>query len=223
MNDTPKMWNSNEAALLNDDTEYNEIMVSEEEAHFEVPSVIEQKQALEKSDLHGVSYDMVDSLIESYKISQLLKQIGSSETEEDRKNVLKSLCEAFINARMRNNMTAENLKSKLLVRLLQNIDRLDLATVAQIYIDLTQTMAVDSQMAMATLNGGTPGTTSGNGTTVNLNLATGENGMVTAQTLNATPQQVGQLKEVTAMNSSLKAWSNVQQLPRKKPTVSESE
>ena len=60
------------------------------------------------------------------------------------------------------------------------------------------------------------------GTTVNLNLATGENGVVTAQTLNATPQQVGQLKEVTQMNTAIKGWSNVA-LPRKKNVDAEFE
>ena len=52
------------------------------------------------------------------------------------------------------------------------------------------------------------------GTVVNLNLATGENSNITNNTLNANPQQVGQLKEVAAMNTSIKAWSNIP-LPKK--------
>ena len=99
---------------------------------------------------------------------------------------------------------------------------LDLETISRIYNDLHEVSAVDMQQANSMVSGNMGGFPQSMGTTVNLNLATGENGVVTSQTLNATPQQVGQLKEVTQMNTAIKGWSNVA-LPRKKVMDAEFE
>lgn len=75
---------------------------------------------------------------------------------------------------------------------------------------------VDAQQAMANINGGA-GAIPGQGSGINLtiNNATSEGASITTNTLNAQPQQVGQLKEVVTLNSSIKAWSNIP-LPKKK-------
>jgi hypothetical protein len=139
-----------------------------------------------------------------------------------RRNVLTAWCESFVNSRMVNNVAAEKLKARILDKLSENIEVLDLETQARIFSDLHEVTAVDMQQANSLVTGNIGGFSQSNGTTVNLNLATGENGVITSQTLNATPQQVGQLKEVTQMNTAIKGWSNVQ-LPRKKATDTEFE
>lgn len=216
--DTPKIWNEDDikydpetGEILEDYDAPTDIVPVEEVA---VPSIAEQKEIVNNSDVSEEGKSLLGSLIEMNNIANTLTLLRNNETIEQRKTVVTAMCEAFINERMRNNIVAEDLKRKLLERLLVNVDNLDLQTTAQIYNDLHDTSSVDSQQAMTNLNGGNPTMPGQGGTTFNLNLATGENSMVTANTLNAQPQQVQQLKEVAALNSSIRAWQNI---PGKKP------
>ena len=219
-NDFPKYWTEEEY-----DPETGEILQSSntqelipiEENVPEPLTITEQKNIISSAnDISTEGKEMLNGLVEINSIANVLAEIDTTETIEKRKTVVTAWCESFINSRMRNNVAAEMLKQKLLERLVNNVHNLDLQTSAEIYRDLTEVSSVDAQQAMANINGGS-GAMPGNqtGTVVNLNLATGENSSVTTNTLNANPQQVCQLKEVAAMNTSIKAWSNVP-LPKKK-------
>ena len=203
--DEPKVWNNTEL-LVPDEYNNQEVAVVEEKP---LPTIEEQTAELEKSGITGINYNMIGTLIEMNKIANLLQTVRATESEEGRRAVLRSFCESFVHARMQNNMVAENLKAKLLNRLILNLDRLDLATAAQIYIDLTQTMSVDTQMAMAAINGMNPSATTPitSGVTVNISNASGEASTITNNTLN-TEQSASQLKEVSLLNNNVKAWSN---------------
>lgn len=216
--DTPKMWVEEDIMYDPETGEIientpTELAVVEE---IPIPTITEQKELVASSPVSSESKGLLNSLIEMNSIAQTLELMHNNETQEQRKVVVTAMCEAFVNERMRNNIVAEELKRRLLERLIDNVEHLDLETTSRIYTDLHDVSNIDSQQAVTNINGGTGGI-SGNqtGPVFNLNLATGENSHVTNNTLNANPQQVGQLKEVVTLNSSIKAWSNIP-LPKKK-------
>lgn len=220
-NDLPKYWNEDTGEVFETYPENTQALMPQEEVP-PLPTISEQTEIVKASEVNKENMSMLNSLVEMNKVAETLNALRSTESQEMRRNVLTAWCESFVNSRMVNNVAAERLKAKILEKLSENITLLDMETQARIYSDLHEVSAVDMQQANSMVSGNMGGFPQSAGTTVNLNLATGENGVITSQTLNATPQQVGQLKEVTQMNTAIKGWSNVQ-LPRKKVTDAEFE
>ena len=218
--DLPKMWveeiEPNCDPVTGEIIETNTQALMPVEEEIPLPTISEQKNIVANSSINEENKGMLQALVEMNNVAETLALIRSNESAEQRKTVITAWCENFMNSRMRNNVVAETLKAKLLERLLNNIDNLDLQTTAQIYNDLSDVSNVDAQQAMANINGGA-GAIPGQGSGINLtiNNATSEGASITTNTLNAQPQQVGQLKEVVTLNSSIKAWSNIP-LPKKK-------
>jgi hypothetical protein len=218
--DLPKMWveeiEPNCDPITGEIIETNTQALMPIEEEIPLPTISEQKDIVANSSINAENKGMLQALVEMNNVAETLALIRSNESAEQRKTVITAWCENFMNSRMRNNVVAETLKAKLLERLLNNIDNLDLQTTAQIYNDLSDVSNVDAQQAMANINGGA-GAMPGQGSGINLtiNNATSEGASITTNTLNAQPQQVGQLKEVVTLNSSIKAWSNIP-LPKKK-------
>ena len=214
-NDLPKYWNEDTGEIVETYPENTALLVPHEE-EVPLPTIAEQKDIVNMADVNKDNMAMLKSLVEMNQVAETLNALRSTESQDMRRNVLTAWCESFVNSRMINNMAAERLKAKILEKLTDNLDILDLDTISRIYNDLHEVSAVDMQQASSMVNGNLGGGFAPNtGTTVNLNLATGENGVVTAQTLNATPQQVGQLKEVSTLNNSIKAWNSIP-LPKRK-------
>lgn len=220
-NDFPKYWVDEEidpetGEIIENTANLVPVPVEEE---IPLPTIAEQKATVTAAtDISDESKGMLNSLIEMNSIAQTLTAIRNNETQEQRKTVITAWCENFIQSRMRNNATAELLKSRLLERLLNNLDNLDLDTTSRIYTDLSDVSSVDAQQAIATImgSGGIPGVGSQQGgISLTINNATSDGATITNNTLNANPQQVGQLKEVNTLNSSIKAWNNIP-LPKKK-------
>lgn len=217
--DFPKYWTEEEEVNPETGEIYDNstalMPVVEEEVP--LPTIAEQREIVnEATDVSKESKSMLNSLIEMNTVAQTLAAIRTNETAEQRRNVITAWSENFINARMQNNVSAELLKQKLLERLIQNLPNLDLETTARIYNDLTDVSSVDAQQAFSAITGGgaaVPGNSGGISLTIN--NATSEGATITNNTLNASPQQVGQLKEVNTLNSSIKAWNNMP-LPKKK-------
>lgn len=213
-NDFPKYWNDETDNTTEVETFDNTSQLIPIEETKPLPTIAEQTKIVAESDISEENKGLLQGLVEINNVAKTLEAIRSEETQEQRRTVLTAFCESFVGARLKNNLVAEELKRKLLNRLLSNIDNLDLELTSRIYVDLQETMAVDLQQANAQIMGQQNIVSPNPGTVVNLNLATGENSNITANTLNANPQQVGQLKEVAAMNTSIKAWSNIP-LPKK--------
>lgn len=213
-NDFPKYWNDETNNITEVETFDNTSQLIPIEETKPLPTIAEQTKIVAESDISEENKGLLQGLVEINNVAKTLEAIRSEETQEQRRTVLTAFCESFVGARLKNNLVAEELKRKLLNRLLSNIDNLDLELTSRIYVDLQETMAVDLQQANAQIMGQQNIVSPNPGTVVNLNLATGENSNITANTLNANPQQVGQLKEVAAMNTSIKAWSSVP-LPKK--------
>ena len=213
-NDFPKYWNDETNNITEVETFDNTSQLIPIEETKPLPTIAEQTRIVAESDISEENKGLLQGLVEINNVAKTLEAIRSEETQEQRRTVLTAFCESFVGARLKNNLVAEELKRKLLNRLLSNIDNLDLELTSRIYVDLQETMAVDLQQANAQIMGQQNIVSPNPGTVVNLNLATGENSNITANTLNANPQQVGQLKEVAAMNTSIKAWSNIP-LPKK--------
>lgn len=219
-NDFPKYWTEEEY-----DPETGEILQSSNTQELipieeNVPqplTITEQKTIISSAnDISTEGKEMLNGLVEINSIANVLAEIDTTETIEKRKTVVTAWCESFINSRMRNNVAAEMLKQKLLERLVNNVHNLDLQTSAEIYRDLTEVSSVDAQQAMSALNGNLGNTPQSGGINLTINNATAEGATVTNNTLNATPQQVGQLKEVASLNASLKSWGQNIPLPKKK-------
>lgn len=215
-NDYPKYWNEEEI-----DPETGEIISPSAELvpvkeEIPLPTIEEQKTIVSSAiDLNPKDRGLLNSLVEMNNVAQTLLALRTQETAEQRRTVIQAWCENFINARMQNNVTAEKLKQRLLIRLINNIDNLDLQTVSQIYNDLSETSSVDAQQAMASINGGTGTVGGSSGINLTINNATSEGASITNNTLNASPQNASTTKEVSILNNSIKAWGKVP-LPNRK-------
>lgn len=215
-NDYPKYWNEEEI-----DSETGEIISPSAELvpvkeEIPLPTIEEQKTIVSSAiDLNPKDRGLLNSLVEMNNVAQTLLALRTQETAEQRRTVIQAWCENFINARMQNNVTAETLKQRLLIRLINNIDNLDLQTVSQIYNDLSETSSVDAQQAMASINGGTGTVGGSSGINLTINNATSEGASITNNTLNASPQNASTTKEVSILNNSIKAWGKVP-LPNRK-------
>ena len=215
-NDYPKYWNEEEI-----DPETGEIISPSAELvpvkeEIPLPTIEEQKTIVSSViDLNPKDRGLLNSLVEMNNVAQTLLALRTQETAEQRRTVIQAWCENFINARMQNNVTAETLKQRLLIRLINNIDNLDLQTVSQIYNDLSETSSVDAQQAMASINGGTGIVGGSSGINLTINNATSEGASITNNTLNASPQNASTTKEVSILNNSIKAWGKVP-LPNRK-------
>lgn len=205
-NDTPKIWTQDPTDNI-DEVSSTEVAVIEE-----VPplTIAEQQSEIDNSVLSEESKGMLGSLVEMNAIANTLLAIHSDETADQRKTVLTAWCESFVNARMRNNVTSEKLKARLLDRLIDNIENLDLETVANIYNQLTEVSSIDAQQAMVNVNGNNAALPNGqSGLSVTINNATADGAMITNNTMNNNGQSIQQLKEVATLNSSIKAWNSV--------------
>ena len=220
--DTPRIWNDD----IKYDPETGEVL--EEGAldqtdlvpveEISVPTTSEQNEIIQKSTLSDENKALLSSIVELNAICDVMDQTAMTETQEKQKRAIQLICENFLAQRFRNNQMAEQLKLALLKRLLDNIDNLDLATTAQIYNDLHDVTSQEAVAAFGQLLGGAAGGIPGTNGGINLtiNNATADGAAITTNTLNAQPQQVQQLKEVAALNTSIRAWSGI---PGKKQPI----
>lgn len=219
MQDTPKMWideNEDEFQDQFDEIDQNDqaLVVQEEKP---LLSEQEQTELVKISDISEKNKSMLGELIELNKVSSLLKNLNNEEKIADRNSLLDATCAIFVQSRMQNNTQMEMLKTKLIQRLVDNIDNMDLTLVNEVLSNISQVTSTDANNAMGNLKGGIGGTNSGiPGIQLNINNATAEGAQITTQTLNAGPKQVQELKEVASLNNSLKAWGN---LPGKKQPI----
>ena len=217
--DQPKIWTGDDVFTEDDIQEVDEtstdLAIVDETP--QLPSLEEQESIVNSSDLKDENKNMLSALVELNKTAAILAQIQNDETIEMQNKVIQATCTNFIQSRMMNNSTAEALKNKLLLNLMQNIEVLDLETQAKIYNDLTETSAIDAQQALAKITGGT-GTSGGTGGGINLtiNNATAEGASINNPTLNVgtAGPSITQLKEVTSLNNSVKAWGTAP-MPKK--------
>ena len=224
--DQPKIWTGDDVFTEDNIQEVDEtstdLAIVDETP--QLPSLEEQESIVNNSDLKDENKSMLGALVELNKTAAILAQIQNDETIEMQNKVIQATCTNFIQSRMMNNSTAEALKNKLLLNLMQNIEVLDLETQAKIYNDLTETSAIDAQQALAKITGGT-GTSGGTSGGINLtiNNATAEGASINNPTLNVgtAGPSITQLKEVTSLNNSVKAWGTAP-MPKKVVTDTES-
>lgn len=218
--DTPKFWTEEDDIVAVQELEQSTDLIIPEAAP--LPSIEEQETLVNESKLKDDSKNMLNSLIELNKTASLLMQIQNEETLEMQNKVIQATCTNFVQARMMNNATAENLKNKLLNNLIENIDVLDLETQAKIYNDLTEVSAIDAQQALAKVTGAPAGVGGGSGgINLTINNATAEGASINNPTLNVggNAPAVTQLKEVTSLNNSVKAWGSAPMPKRVNPIV----
>lgn len=215
--DTPRIWTGDDVFTEDLQEESTDLVEVDDTANLMVlPTPEEQETIVAESNLNTESKSMLGALVELNKTATILAQIQNDETIEMQNKVIQATCTNFIHARMMNNSTAERLKNKLLNNLIENIDVLDLETQAKIYNDLTEVSAVDAQQAMnktTGIGGGMPGTSGGINLTIN--NATAEGASINNPTLNVgSGPSITQLKEVTSLNNSVKAWGSAP-MPKK--------
>ena len=208
--DQPKIWTGDDV-FTEDVIEETSTDLTTVDDTPQLPSLEEQANIVKKSDLKEDNKNMLSALVELNKTAAILAQIQNDETIEMQNKVIQATCTNFIQSRMMNNSTAEALKNKLLLNLIQNIDVLDLETQAKIYNDLTEVSAIDAQQALAKMSGSTgsmPGTGSG-GINLTLNNITGDGAGVTQNTLAVNTQApVQNLDTLNNLSSNLNSWKN---------------
>ena len=223
LDDQPRIWNGDDVFTDEITPEQpNELMVVDDTP--QLPSLEEQENIVKEANIKDENKSLLGALVELNKTSAILAQIQNEETIEMQNKVIQATCTSFIHNRMMNNITAEQLKNKLLMDLMQNIEVLDLETKAKIYNDLTEVSAIDAQQALSKMSGGTGSIAGGNsGPAVVVNNITGDGAGVTQNTLNvgANNPSITQLKEVTSLNNSVKAWGAAP-MPKKVVTDTES-
>lgn len=218
--DQPRIW-TGEDVFTEEETATTDLTVVDETP--QLPSVEEQVNIIAESDLKDENKSMLNALVELNKTAAILTQIQNDETVELQNKVIQAICTNFVTERMRNNQTAELVKNKILGNLVENIDVLDLETQAKIYNDLTEVSSIDNQQAMAKM-GGASGMPSGSGGGINLtiNNATAEGASINNPTLNVGGgPSITQLKEVTSLNNSVKAWGSAPMPKRVNPIDTE--
>ena len=222
--DQPKIWTGDDVFTDEITPEQTTDLAIIDETP-KLPTLEEQEDIVNSSDLRDENKTLLGALVELNKTSAILAQIQNDETIEMQNKVIQATCTSFIHNRMMNNITAEQLKNKLLTNLLQNIDVLDLETQSKIYNDLTEVSAIDAQQALAKMSGasgGMSGSGSG-GINLTINNATAEGASINNPTLNVgtAGPSITQLKEVTSLNNSVKAWGSAP-MPKKVVTDTES-
>lgn len=212
--DTPKIWVEDTGEVVEYDNTSQLVPTQEE---IQLPTIEEQKSILNSSSLSEEDKGILGGIIEVNRVCQLLDQIKAAETAEQRQTVLSIYAENFIMSHLRNNIRAETLKDKLLQRLADNIDNLDLELTSRIFLDLQQTMAPDVAIMNARSQGDSGmNAAMGNGPSINLtvNNATTEGASITNNTMaiNGNPQQ---LKDVVGLNKTIKDMQKLS-LPRQR-------
>jgi len=210
LDDQPRIWTGDD--VFTDEItpeQANELMVVDDTP--QLPSLEEQESIVKDSNLKEDNKNMLAALVELNKTATILAQIQNDETIEMQNKVIQATCTNFIQSRMMNNSTAETLKNKLLLNLIENIDVLDLETQAKIYNDLTEVSAIDAQQALAKMSGSTgtiPGSGNG-GINLTLNNITGDGAGVTQNTLAVNTQApVQNLDTLNNLSSNLNSWKN---------------
>lgn len=216
--DTPNIWQGDEAE------EESLELTPEEQAIVPLPTKEESLEMIDTSSINDEHKGLLRGLVEMNEVAKVMANLRDSETQEQRKTIIRAWAENFITIRFQNNGIVEQLKRKLLERLLNNIDNLDLETTHQILASLQDVTSIDAQTAMSQIMGtGAIGGGGNSGPTFNLNIANGDNASATANTMNVgTGPAVNQLKEVAAMNNNLSAWNAVN-MPRKEKDVTPNE
>jgi hypothetical protein len=218
-NDTPNIWTGDDLQ-----EECTEIIETPAEADLvPLPTREESLDIIKGSSITEEHKTLLTSLTEMNEVSKVLATLRDNETQEQRKSIIRAWSENFITVRFQNNGIIEKLKRKLLERLLDNVENLDLETTHQILSSLQDVTSIDAQTAMSQIMGtGAVGGGGGNNSpTFNINVANGDNASATANTMNVgAGPNVSQLKEVAAMNNNLNAWNNVN-MPRKEKNVTD--
>lgn len=209
--DQPKIWTGDDV-FTEDVIEETSTDLTTVDDTPQLPSLEEQTNIVKKSDLKEDNKNMLSALVELNKTAAILAQIQNDETIEMQNKVIQATCTNFIQSRMMNNSTAEALKNKLLLNLIQNIDVLDLETQAKIYNDLTEVSAIDAQQALAKMSGSTgsmPGTGSG-GINLTINNATGDNSGITQNQLSVgNNAPIANLSTISNLNKTVTDWGKV--------------
>ena len=218
MIDEPRIWRDEDNTIPEESYDANgfsnELVQVEEEPA--LPSISEQKELVQSSQISAENKSILNQLIEINEIANMLKTVNNTEMEEQRSKILDTTCAIFIQQRMQNNMHIEKLKRKVIDRLIDNIDNMDLELANDVLSNITQVTSTDATNAMSSLRGGAVSSSGMPGIQLNINNATADGAQITTQTLNAGPQQVQQLKEVATLNSSIRAWQNI---PGKKAPI----
>lgn len=207
--DQPKIWTGDEVFTEPTEDEITDLTIVDETP--QLPSLEEQETLVQDSTLKDENKSMLGALVELNKTAAILAQIQNEETIEMQNKVIQATCTAFVNDRMMNNRTAEILKNKLLVSLIDNVDVLDLETKAKIYNDLTEVSAIDMQQALAKMSGstGAPGSTSG-GINLTINNATGDNSGITQNQLSVgNNAPIANLSNISNLNKTVTDWGKV--------------
>lgn len=220
MDETPNIWTEGDEIL-------EENLPQQTEKENQVPSLTKEEQTsiIETSQINDDHKGLLKSLTEMNEVAKVLANLRDTETQEQRKSIIRAWSESFLEKRLQNNRIAEDLKQAVLHKLLINIDSIDLETALAIFRDIQDVTSVDATNALSSIMGSSgDSTNSQKGFTFNFNnnIANGQGSTASSNTMSVGSGAPANLKEVAKMSQNLSELYNVK-MPRKEKNVTSEE
>jgi len=215
--DMPKKWTE---MANSEETEQNTSIANYEEEQVPALSYEEQKELVEQESPEEYK-DMFGALVEVSNMANLLSKIDTDESQYVRRKMLDIVSEEFIRKRMNTNVKLEDMKLRLLNRVYDNIDQLDLTTSYEMLKGIHEMTQGEAQSPIGRYANPSIIPTQNTGPTIN--ISTGEGNINTA-TISPTPAPTSNinLKDLSRMSEAQKAWGDLK-VKKKDPIIINTE
>ena len=215
--DMPKKWTE---MVNSDETEQNTSLTNCEEEQVPALSYEEQKELVEQESPEEYK-DMFGALVEVSNMANLLAKIDTDESQYVRRKMLDIVSEEFIRKRMNTNVKLEDMKLRLLNRVYDNIDQLDLTTSYEMLKGIHEMTQGEAQSPIGRYANPSIMPQPNSGPTIN--ISTGEGNINTATiSPNPTPTSNINLKDLSRMSEAQKAWGDLK-VRKKDPIIINTE
>lgn len=201
--DTPKKWTD----IVEEENNPQENLPMEYEEIVPQLSYEEQKELIEKEAPEEYK-SMFGALVEVSNMANLLSKIDTDENQYVRRKMLDIVSEEFIRKRMNTNVKLEDIKLKLINRVSDNIDQLDLTTAYEMAKGIHEMTQVEATSPIGKYANPSVIPQPQTGTTVN--IVTGTDGQINTQEIkvNNAVGNSGNMKTISQMSEAVKSWQN---------------
>lgn len=215
--DMPKKWTE----MVGEDIDPNTLPAEYEE---QVPALsYEEQKELVEQEAPEEYKDMFGALVEVSNMANLLSKIDTDESQFVRRKMLDIVSEEFIRKRMNTNVKLEDIKLKLINRVAQNIDQLDLTTSYEMAKGIHEMTQGEAQSPIGRYANPSIVPQPGNTGPI-INIATGDGNINTA-TVSPNPAPVNNinLKDLSRMSEAQKAWGDLKVKKKDEPVIINTE
>lgn len=212
----PKKWTE----MVGEDEDQAQLPAEYIEEQVPALSYEEQKELIEQESPEEYK-DMFGALVEVSNMANLLSKIDTDESQYVRRKMLDIVSEEFIRKRMNTNVKLEDMKLRLLNRVYDNIEQLDLATSYEMLKGIHEMTQCEAQAPIGKY--ANPSIIPQPNTGPTINISTGDGNINTA-TISPTPAPSTNinLKDLSRMSEAQKAWGDLK-IKKKSPVIIDTE